>query len=164
MAVLGFCCGMWAFLAVAHRLNYHVWDLVPRPGVKPDLFALGVWSFIHWTTRKTPRSVQFRSVARFCPTLCYPMDCSVPGLPVHHQLLEFTHTRVHWVGGAIQPSHPLSSPSPPTFNLSQHQGLFKQVSSLHPSIGVSALASVLPMNTQDWFLLEWAVWSSKICN
>ena len=61
----------------------------------------------------------------------WPMDCSMPGLPVHHQLLEFTQTRVCWVGDAIQPSHPLSSPSPPTFNLSQHQGLFKWVSSLH---------------------------------
>ena len=57
------------------------------------------------------------------------MDCSTPGHPVHHQLLEFTQTHVHWVGDAIQPSHPLSSPSPPTFNLSQHQGLFKWVSS-----------------------------------
>ena len=63
-------------------------------------------------------------------TLCDPMDCSTPGLPVHHQLLEFTQTHVHWVCDAIQPSHPLLSPSPPTFNLSQHQGLFKLVSSL----------------------------------
>ena len=57
------------------------------------------------------------------------MDCSMPGLPVHHQLPEFTQTHVHWVGDAIQPSHPLSSPSPPSFNLSQHQGLFQWVSS-----------------------------------
>ena len=60
-----------------------------------------------------------------------PMDCSMPGLPVHHQLLEFTQTHVHWLGDAIQPSHPLSSPSPVTFNLSQHQGLFQWVSSSH---------------------------------
>ena len=60
-----------------------------------------------------------------------PMNCSMPGLPVHHQLLEFTQTRVHWVGDAIQPSHPLLSLSPPAFNLSQHQGFFKWVSSLH---------------------------------
>ena len=59
------------------------------------------------------------------------MDCSTPGLPVHHQLLEFTQTHVHWVSDAVQPSHPLLSPSPPTFNLSEHQGLFKRVSSLH---------------------------------
>ena len=59
------------------------------------------------------------------------MDCSMPGCPVHHQLLEFTQTHVHWVGDAIQPTHPLLSPSPPTFNLSQHQGLFKWVGSSH---------------------------------
>ena len=70
------------------------------------------------------------SVIQLCLTLCNPMDCSMPGLPVHCQLREFTKTRVHWVGDAIQPSHPLSSPSP-TFNLFQHQGLFKWVSSSH---------------------------------
>ena len=59
-----------------------------------------------------------------CPTLCIPMDFSIPGLPVHHQLPEFIQTHVHWVGDAIQPSHPLSFRSPPAFNLSQHQGLF----------------------------------------
>ena len=69
-------------------------------------------------------SVQFRSV-QLWPTLCDPMDCRTPGLPVHHQLPEFTQTHVHGVGEAIQPSHPLSSPSPPGLNLSQHQGLFK---------------------------------------
>ena len=76
-------------------------------------------------------SVQFSSVTQSCLTLCNPMDCSTPGLPVHHQLPKFTQTHVHWVGDAIQPSHPLSSPSPPTFNLFHHQGLFKWVSSSH---------------------------------
>ena len=74
---------------------------------------------------------QFSSVAQSCPTLCNPMDCSTPGLPVRHQLLEFTQTHVHGVSEAVQPSHSLSSPSPPAFNLSQHQGLFKRVSSSH---------------------------------
>ena len=74
--------------------------------------------------------VQFSSVTQSCPTLCDPMDCSMPSLPVHHQLPEFTQTHVHWVDDAIQPSHPLSSPSP-TFNLSQHQGLFQWVSSVN---------------------------------
>ena len=69
--------------------------------------------------------------AQSCPTLCHPMNHSMPGLPVHHQLPESTQTHIHWVGDAIQPSHPLSSPSPPALNLSQHQGLFKWVSSLH---------------------------------
>ena len=76
-------------------------------------------------------SFQFSSVTQSCPTLCDPMDCSTPGLPVHHQLPESTQTHVHGVGDAIQPSHPLSSPSPPALNLSQHQGLFKWVRSLH---------------------------------
>ena len=76
-------------------------------------------------------SFQFSSVTQSCPTFCDPMDCSTPGLPVHLQLPEFTQTHVHWVSDAIQQSHPLSSPSPPTFNLSQHQGFFQWVSSLH---------------------------------
>ena len=67
-------------------------------------------------------SVQFSWVTQSCPTLCDPMDRSTPGLPVHHQLPEFTQTHVDWVGDAIQPSHPLLSPSPPALNLSQHQG------------------------------------------
>ena len=74
---------------------------------------------------------QFSSVAQSCLTLCDPMNRSTLGLPVHYQLLEFTQTHVHWVGDVFQPSHPLSSPSPPALNLSQHQGLFKWVSSLH---------------------------------
>ena len=76
-------------------------------------------------------SVQFSSATQSCPTLCYPMNCSTLGLPVHHQLPESTQTHVHWVGDVIQPSHPLSYPSPPALNLSQHQGLFKWVSSLY---------------------------------
>ena len=101
-------------------------------------------------------SVQFSSVAQSCPTLCDPMNRSMPGLPVYHQLPEFTQTHVHWVGDATQPSHPLSATSPPTFNLFQHQSLFQWVSSSHQlskSIGVSASASVLPMNIQDCFPL-----------
>ena len=73
--------------------------------------------------------VQFSSVAQSCPTLCDSMDCSIPGFPVYHQFLEFTQTHVHWVGDAIQPSHPLLSPSSPVFKLSQHQDLFQCVSS-----------------------------------
>ena len=72
-----------------------------------------------------PVSAQFSSVAQLCPTLCDPMNRSTPGLPVHHQLREFTQTHVHQVGDAIQPSHPLLTPSPPAFNLSQHQDLFQ---------------------------------------
>ena len=90
------------------------------------------------------------------------MDCSTPGFPVYHQVPELTRTHVHWMGDAIQPPHPLSSPSPPAFNLSQHKGLSQWVSSLHQFfasdgqiIGVSASVSVLPMNIQEWFPLGW---------
>ena len=74
---------------------------------------------------------QFSSVAQSCPTLCDPTDCSMPGFAVYHQQPEFTQTHVHWVSNSIQPSHPLSSPSPSAFSLSQHRGLFKWVSSSH---------------------------------
>ena len=74
---------------------------------------------------------EFSSVAQLCPTLCDPMNLSTPSLPVHHQVLEFTQTYVHQVGDAIQPSHPLSFPSPPAPNPSQHQGLFQWVNSSH---------------------------------
>ena len=92
-----------------------------------DLSVLGNSSL---TWQMSFASIQFSSVAQ-CLTLCDPMDCNTPGLPVHDQLLDLAQTHVLWVGDAIQPSHPLSSPSPPAFNLSQHQGLFKWVSSSH---------------------------------
>ena len=81
------------------------------------------------------------SITKLYLTLCDPMDCSTPGLPVHHQLPEFTQTRVHWVGDAIQPSNCLLSPSPPAFNLSQHQGLFQSVGFLHQ------VAKLFPIKT-----------------
>ena len=76
-------------------------------------------------------SISFSLVAQSCPTLCDPLDFSTPDLPVHHELPESTQTHVHWVGDAIQPSHPLSSPFLPALNLSQHQGLLRWVSSSH---------------------------------
>ena len=87
-----------------------------------------------WLLVGEPRSHMlhhFSSVTQLCLTLWKPIDCSTPGLPVHHQFPEFTQTHAHWVGDAIQPSHPLSSPSPPALNLPQHQGLFQWVSSSH---------------------------------
>ena len=98
--------------------------------------------------------IQLCSVTQ-CPTFCNPMDCSMPSYPVHHQHLKPAQTHVIRVGDA---THPLLSPSPPTFNLSHHQGLFWWVSS-GQSIGVLASASVLPMNIQDWFPLGWTVGS-----
>ena len=85
---------------------------------------------------------------------CKPMDCSTPGFTVLHYLPEFAQTHVHWVGDVIQPSHPLSSPSPPAFNLSQHQGLFKWVSSLHQVAKVLEFQhQSFPMIIQGWFPL-----------
>ena len=97
---------------------------------------------------KSISSVQFSSVSQLCPTLWDPMNRSMPGHPVHHQLPEFTQTHVHWVGDAIQPSHPLLSPSPPALNLSQHQGLFKWVSSSHQVAKV--LEFQLPHQSFQW--------------
>ena len=106
--------------------------------------------------------IQFNSVTQFCLTLCDPMDCSSPGFTVHHQFLEPFETHAHWVGDAIQPSHLLSSSSPPAFNLSKHQGfpVIQFFASVGQSVGVSISASVLPMNIQDWSPLGWAGWIS----
>ena len=79
---------------------------------------------------------QFSLVTQLCLTLYDPMDYNMPGFPVHHELPELAQTHVHWVGDTIKPSHPLSSPSPPAFNLSQHQGLFKWVSSSHQVVKI----------------------------
>ena len=109
---------------------------LPTPGIFQTLGSnLSLLCLLHWQMDSLPlrhlSSVQFSSLAQSCPTLCDPMDCSMLGVPVCHQLPEFTQSHVHWVGDAIQPSHPLSSSSPPAFNLSQHQGLFKWDSSSH---------------------------------
>ena len=116
---------------------------LPDPGIRPASPSLAVGFFTTepaWLValgkflvrqNQPPGTVQFSSVAQSCPTLCDPMNPSTPGLPVHHQLPEFTQTHLHRVGDAIQPSHPLSSPSPPAPNPSQHQGLFQWVSSSH---------------------------------
>ena len=108
--------------------------------------------------------VAVSSVTQSCPAIWDPMDCSTIGLPVYHQLLEITQTHVHWVDDAIPPSHPLLSPSPPAFNLSQHQSfqMNQFFASGSQSTGVSASASVLPMNSQDWFPLGWTGWISLL--
>ena len=116
------------------------------------------WAAVHGVSKS---QTQFSSVAQSCPTLCDPMDCRMPGLPVYQQLPEFTQAHVHWVGDAIQPSHPLSSPSPPAFDLSQYQGLFQWVSSSHQVtkvLGVSASTSVLPMNTHSGLISSRMDW------
>ena len=102
-------------------------------------------------------SDQIRSVTQSCPTLCDPMDCSMPGFPVHHYLPEFAQTHVHWVSDAILPSHPLQPPSPLALNLSQNQGFFQWVGSSHQ------VAKVLEFQLQhqsfQWiFKVDWLVW------
>ena len=121
--------------------HHKLWKILQEMGIPDNLTCLlrnlyaGQEATVrtgHGTTTGSKSGKEYvSSVAQSCPTLCGPMECSIPGLPVHHQLLEITQTHVHWVGDAIQPSHPLSSPSPPAFNLSQHQGLFQWVSSSH---------------------------------
>ena len=103
--------------------------------------------------------VEFSSVSQLCLTLCNPMDCSTPGFPVHHQLPELTQTQVHQVGDAIQPSHPLLSPSPLAFNLSQHQGHFQWVISSHQVAKELELQLQHPSLFRTDFLYNWLVWS-----
>ena len=94
------------------------------PGRIPSVWIVGLAPRQNWLVAPS-------SVTQSCPTLCDPMDCSTPGLPAHHQLPELIQTRIQWVSGAIQPSHPHLSHSPPAFNLSWHQGLFKWISYLY---------------------------------
>ena len=96
--------------------------------------------------------VQFSSVPQSCPALCDPMDHSMPGFPVHHQLSELAQIHVHWINDAIRPSHPLSSPSPAAFNLSQHQGLFQWVigSQWHNTAFFFAVSSVPKVSHGSW--------------
>ena len=128
-------------------MNFQMFKLVLEKAQEPEI--------------KLPTSVQFSSVAHSCP-----MNHSMPGLPVHHQLLESTQTHVHWVSDAIQPSHPLSSPSPPALNLSQHQSHFKWASFLqqvakelefqlqHQSFQWTPRTDVLRMDWLDLFPVQ----------
>ena len=120
------------------------------------------WGGIIYENSLHTASVQFSSVTQSCPTLCDPMNRSTPGLPVHHQLQDFTQAHVHWVSDAVQPSHPLSSPSPPAPNPSQHQSFpMSQLFSWGgQSTGVSASASFPPKKSQGWSPLEWTGWIS----
>ena len=140
-----YCCTM--LVQSPHSQTYSEW--FPSLHSQYDLY-IAAWTCIIWADclLSSQGIPQFSSVAQLCLTLCHPVDCSRSGFPVHHQLLELTETHVHAVGDAIQPSHPLSSPSPPTFNLSQHQGLFKWVSSSHQVAKV--LEFQLPHQSFQW--------------
>ena len=123
---------------------------------------MSLWKVLSHLWVSFTSSVQFSSVAQSCPTLCDPVNRSTPGLLVHHQLPEFTQTHVHRVSDAIQPSHPLSSPSPLAPNPSQPQSLFQWVNSSHEVATV--LEFQLHHQSFKWvfrvdFLLDWLVWS-----
>ena len=109
------------------NLNWYKLSVLYNPSIQ--IINISSW-LIMFSLSPNKLLSQFSLVTQSCLTLCNPIDCSMPGFPVHHQLPEFTQTHVHWVSDAIQPSHPLSSPSPPAFNLSQHWGLFNE-STLH---------------------------------
>ena len=126
-----------------HKIHTHIYNRILFSSERTDIIAICDNTGAHWghylwnkvRQRRTnikwsPISVQFSSVSQSCPTLCDPMNRSTPGLPVHHQLPEFTQTHAHWVSDAIQPSHPLP-PSPPASRPSQHQSLFQWVNSSH---------------------------------
>ena len=119
-------------LRVVIRLEWVL--LLNTPSSPPEAlhWNTGVYRFQYHSRHLSAEmlsSTLFSSVPQSCLTLCDPMECSTPGFPVHHQLLELAQTHVHWVGDAIQPSHPVSSPSPHAFSLSQHQSLFQWVGS-----------------------------------
>ena len=149
--LLSLCCGLLS--------NYFLWEtedlhLVACPRSSPETWHIRILSWpTFWQQCGLCKGliniyfIQFSSVAQSCPTLCDPMDRSMPGLPVHHQLPELAQTHAHQVSDAIQPSHPLLSPSP-VFNLSQHQDLFKWVSSSHQ------VAIVLELQLQRQFF-QW---------
>ena len=134
-------CALWTYSKFNHRplfLHYlsQVYSVIfhyPRKIIFKNTKIISTCAIrIFWNKQKNYiSSVQFSSVAQSCPSLCDPMNHSTPGLPVHHQLPEFTQTHVHRVNDAIQRSHPLSSPSPPAPNPSQHQSLFQWVNSSH---------------------------------
>ena len=124
------------------KIKTLIWKDTHNPNIHTALFTIAkTWKqpkcpstdkwVKMWETDIAIYIYQFSTVAQSCPTLCDHMKCSAPGVLVHHQLLEFTQTHVHWVGDATQPSHPLSSPSPPAPNPFQHQSLFQWVNSSH---------------------------------
>ena len=162
--------GIWSCSLLIHcwkavKLWETGWDGGKEARIMDSDSHLSILIWFQWKPKGWPKDNWLDhgliiSSAQSCPTLCSPMDCSTPAFPVHHQFLELAQTHVHRVGDAIQPSHPLSSPSP-AFSLSQNQHPMNQFfTSGDQSIGVSASASVLPMNIQDWFPLGLTGWIS----
>ena len=126
-----FCCSFWLNVRSLRGISWSLYGVNQKKEQMLEFTYLHDVFKIYLQYPFPSTSVQFSSLAQSCPALCDPMNCSTPGLPVHHQFSELTQTHDHWVGDAIHPSHPLSPPSPPALNLSPHQGLFQWVSSLH---------------------------------
>ena len=145
--------GLWQWYLTTNGMHRTVIKFVRTPGREgPSRLC---------TRSGRPLACCCCSDAQLCPALCKSMDCSTLGSSVLHYLLEFAQTHAHWVSDAIQPSHPLSSPSPPNLNLSQHQGVSQWVFALGgQSVTTSASASILPMNIQDWSPFRWTGWIS----
>ena len=138
----------WRSSSVKRKQQCLLWKVFISVYFARAFPSLWVSSAFSWHFLLITLWIQFSSVTQSCLTLCDPTDCSTPGLPVHHQLSEFTHTHVHWVSDVIQLSHPLSSPSLPAFNLSQHQGLFQWVSYSHQV--AKGLEFQLPHQSFQW--------------
>ena len=154
---------LWKILKIQEFFSY-VWSLRKKwvvLGLASHWFKFLLrfkwWTKLYDDLFNFTHLIQISSVAQSCPTLCNPIDCCKPGFPNHHQLPQLAQIHVYHVGDAIQPSRLLLSPLPLAFNLSQNQGLFQWVSSLHQVARVLEFQlqnqSVLPMNSQDWFPL-----------
>ena len=151
-----------SFMFTLHVLSYHnssrmpstvpcPWQMLKKNTISTSCWSLCKLELLNELSRNLLRCRTWSFSLSFSPTLCNPMDCSTPGFPLLHGLPEFAQTHVHWVNVTLQPSHPLSPPSPPALNLSQHQGLFQWVgSSGGLSIGASVSALVLPMNSHSY--------------
>ena len=133
---------------------YFHWKKLLNLHLNFSLMVLGVWFLVYF-------SQSVSSVAQSCPTLCDPMNRSTPGLPVHHHLPELTQTHVHWVSDAIQPSHPLSSPSPLAPNSSQHQSLFQWVNSSHEVLKIIQIGFKKKGTDVHLWLIHADVWQKS---
>ena len=143
--------GTWGYFLSDGSFIYLHWGV----GYTVCVYWSGLKIYVFLSVEFIPKCDWFSSVTQSCLTLCDPVNHSRPGLPVHHQLLEFTQTHVHRVGDAIQPSHPLSSSCPQSLPASGSFPMSQLFTWGGQSIGVSASASVLPINTWDWSPLGW---------
>ena len=149
----------WRYPSVYKQISYvHTMECFSAVADNKQLVHVIMWMNLkNIMLNREARNISYLqeccSVTQSCPTLCNPLDGSSPGFPVLHHFPELAQTHVHWVSDAIQPSHPLSSPSPPAFNLSQHRSFLMSLLFASGGQSVGASASVLPMNIQDWFPL-----------